>query len=145
MDPRELLDTGRSILDPLLEAHGFAFEAGRAGVGSGGPFARGAYVRGDRRLEFSVRWSLGEVVYRLGDRLLAHEHFMRAVGAERDAAYPGFSDDPVDGFRHLRTDLERFAGSFLSGSATDFDHLIQQAAATAPRTGFGRLSDLAAG
>ena len=30
--------------------------------------------------------------------------------------YPGFSDDPLDGFRHLAHDLENFAGDFLIGS-----------------------------
>ena len=43
---------------------------------------------------------------------------MRAL--ERIAAegqYPGFSDDPMAGFRHLRHDLELFGEVFLRGGA----------------------------
>ncbi len=38
--------------------------------------------------------------------------------------YPGFSDDPLDGFRHLAHNLENFASDFLNGSG---EALIQAA------------------
>ena len=62
-DPRHILRDGCAILDPLLREHGFSFVEGDVGVGSGGDFARGAYVRGDRRLDLSVRQTLGLVAY----------------------------------------------------------------------------------
>jgi hypothetical protein len=52
MLPTEVLERGREILDPVLLPHGLQFERGLADVGSGGPFARGGYVRGH-----GSRWS----------------------------------------------------------------------------------------
>jgi hypothetical protein len=44
---------------------------------------------------------------------------MRAAGVQSgENAYPGFADDPLDGFRHLRADLERFGDDFLTGDAS---------------------------
>ena len=145
MEPIELLEQGRAVLDPLLRSHGFAFEPGASGVGSGGPYARGAYVRGAHRLEFSVRWQLGEVVYRVGETSLPHDEFMRAVAGPRQAKYPGFSSNPVDGFRDLRDDLEHHGKAFLRETDEDFHAFARRAAQTKPREGFSRLSDVDAG
>ena len=141
MDASELLECGREILDPVLLPHGFHFERGMAGPASGGEFARAAYVRGHHRLDFSVRRGLGEVVYRVRDTSLAHEDFMRAVAGAGRHAYPGFSSDPLDGFRHLRQDLEQFGKAFLRTMDEDFHEFAWQAERTRPPAGFKRLSD----
>ena len=114
--PSEVLQVGREILDPVFDPHGFRFEPGEFGTGSGGPFASGSYVRAGRRLEVHVRHSLGLVTYHVGALALPHEDLMRAlVPPGERAAYPGFSNDPLDGFRHLRADLDRFGQPFLAG------------------------------
>src|SRR5688572_16288061 len=95
----EMRRQGAAIVAPVLARHGFSFKNGVADNGSGGAFARGAFVRGNRRLDFSTRYNLGEVVYRVGERALTHEDFMRAVAGRGKHQYPGFSDDPLDGFR----------------------------------------------
>lgn len=59
VDPVEMLHRGVELLAPVLAPHGFAFEAGEAGKGSGGHFARGAFFRGYRRLELSTRCAGG--------------------------------------------------------------------------------------
>jgi hypothetical protein len=55
---------------------------------------------------------------------LSHEDLVRAVraldGISAEAEYPGFSDDPAAGFRHLRADLDRFGDVFLTGGAKAF-------------------------
>lgn len=145
MNPREILEHGRAVLDSVLLSHGFAFEPGVAAVGSGGAFARGAYVRGSHRLEFSVREHLGEVVYRVGPTLISHEELMRVIAGPRRAKYPGFSDDPLDGFRGLKDDLEQYGKAFLRTVDEDFHAFAARAVATQPRTGFERLTDIEAG
>ena len=117
MEPTELLEHGRDILAAALEPHGFVFERGIADTGSGGRFAQGAFVRPRHRLEFSVRRALGEVLYRVGHTAITHEDLMRVVAGPRLAHYPGFSADPLDGFRHLRADLETY-GDALFGRWT---------------------------
>jgi hypothetical protein len=117
MNPTGMLREGSKILDRVLRPHGFTFVEGPSGSGSGGHFAAGNYVRGDRRLELHFRHSLGLVTYHIGALSASHEAYMRdLLGREGGNRYPGFSDDPLDGFRHLAHDLERFAADFLSGS-----------------------------
>lgn len=114
---RELLDQGRSILDPVLEPHGFGFEIVAEGKSSGGPVAVGEYRRGDRSVELHVRWALGIVRYRIGDIALDHRDYVACLGGV--AAYPGFSDGPLDSFRHLAADLRAVCSAFVTGADDD--------------------------
>jgi hypothetical protein len=81
----------------------------------------------------------------VGDTLIPHEELMRVVAGPGQAKYPRFSVDPLDGFRHLREDLERHGKVFLRTMAEDFHAFAERAARTRPRRGFGRLSDVEAG
>jgi hypothetical protein len=122
MDADPLLAAGVEILSPVLTPHGFAYEPGDRGQGSGGTFASGEFRRdraGDvRRLELHFRRGLGLVVYAINNATLSHVDYMSALGAKGE--YPGFPRDPLDGFRGLAHDLERHAGDFLHGAGDDF-------------------------
>ena len=139
MDALELRERGAGLLAPVLEPHGFRFVAGEADRGSGGLFAQGAFVRGARRLEFSARYALGEVLYRAPSVALSHADYMRVVAGGERPAYPGFSDNPLDGFRHLATDLGRFGAVFLVGADAEFAAVAAQADHTRPPSGFAAL------
>jgi hypothetical protein len=129
--PEEVLEVGRGILEPKLIPHGFVWVAGAAGQSSGGIFACGEFVRGNRRLEIHFRHSLGLVKYHVGDAALDHASYMRAVlGATGGNQYPGFSSDPIDGFRHLAHDLRNFCQSFVSGSDEQFNVIASDARAS---------------
>ena len=124
MTPTEILEQGAAELAKVLGPAGFVFiDAGEEST-SGGPSASGEFFRGDRRLELHVRSALGLVRYHFGDYAISHEDLVRGVrGTERTAGpseYPGFADDPLAGFRHLRADLERFGAVFLTGGAKAF-------------------------
>jgi hypothetical protein len=122
--PKQVLELGAAELAKVLEPAGFIFIDGGEESGGGGPSASGDFLKGDRRLELHVRSSLGLVRYHFGDYAITHEDFVRGVrGTDRIAGpseYPGFGDDPLAGFRHLRADLERFGGVFLTGGAKAF-------------------------
>ena len=140
MDPVELRSRGAEILEPVLTPHGFAFAPGEVGKGSGGAFAQGAFLRDNRSLEFSVRYSLGLVDYRAGSQRITHVDYMR-VASGGENAYPGFSDDPLDGFRHLASDLEKFCEAFLKGSDADFEAIVVAAQNSPPKKGFSAVSN----
>jgi hypothetical protein len=141
MNPVGLLQAGCEILDAALQPYGFTQLPPESGPSSGGTFARTQYVREDRRLELHFRYSLGLVMYHVGGISLPHEDYMRAVVGRRGGnQYPGFSDDPLDGFRHLRHDLEHYCSAFLTGTDDDFQQVATKVA-TQPRvTGFKALS-----
>jgi hypothetical protein len=127
MNPVDALAEGRKLLDPLLAPAGFHFVDGQQGQGSGGRFASGRYVRGDRSLDLHFRYSLGLVTYRVGRAVVGHEGLLHYLGVYGRHAYPGFSEDPLDGFRHLVSDLEAYGQAFISGSDTDAGVLIENA------------------
>jgi len=114
--PKADLIAGADIIGDVMKPSGFSFEFRDEGRGSGGHFAWGEFVRGERRLELHFRGSLGMVKYHLGKLNATHETFMRELGILGCNQYPGFSENPLDGFRHLAHDLQ-FASDFLSGSA----------------------------
>lgn len=121
MKALEILRAGCSILDEVMKPHGFAFVERSSGQSSGGNYASGEYVNGDRRLEIHFRHSLGLVTYHVGSSSLTHRDYMRALlGEDGGNQYPGFSDEPLDGFRHLKYDLSHFCEDFLSGSGEEF-------------------------
>ncbi len=143
MTPKELLERGLVELAAVLEPAGFVFiDAGDAS-GSGGPSASGEFLRRDRRLEIHVRFSLGPVRYHFGDYAVSHEDLVRGVrGTDRidgPSEYPGFSDDPLAGFRHLRADLERFGAVFLTGGAKAFRALKKWLDKNPRKSGFAAL------
>ena len=136
--PGEILRQGCEILDPLMRAHGVAFGKTCSGRGSGGPFARGSYLNGDRELELHFRFSLGLVTYHFRDIQIGHESLMRLVAENcRVSKYPGFSEDPLDAFRGLAYDLENFGSAFLLGDFETFSRCVT--AATKQRSGFARI------
>jgi hypothetical protein len=124
MEPRDVLAAGSRELQGLLAPQGFVFRLTDEGASSGGRYASGLFERGARRLELHVRWSLGLVTYHSGALALGHSEYVRAVqglsGTTERASYPGFSNEPMESFRCLRQDLERFGGAFVSGTDIEF-------------------------
>ena len=108
-----ILSEGVAILEPALVPYGFKYASGDRGYASGGPSAEAAFTRKRQVLSLHFRHSLGLVTYRWRGVELSHRDYLRGVGAR--GAYPGFSDDPLDGFRHLRSDLEGPLQGWVAG------------------------------
>ena len=141
-DPVALLAEGSSILGPVLRPAGFTFLAGQTGVGSGGRFASGRWTKGSRSIELHFRHSLGLVRYHLGARSISHDDFMWSVTRGRGGnQYPGFSDDPLQGFRDLTQDLMRYGQEFLVGPDGDLDRRIDDATAHPKPSGLKAVTD----
>jgi hypothetical protein len=116
---------GVEILDVVLAPAGFVLTETDCGTSSGGSFATGVLTCADRALSLSYRYSLGEVSYRWGETNVGHSDYLRALRVK--GAYPGFSKEPLDGFRHLLVDLKGPLAGFVNGDRTDFDLASKQA------------------
>jgi hypothetical protein len=125
------LNQGAAILGEVLAPTGFAFVNVAHGNGSGGPSAHGRFVRQTQSIDLHFRWSLGMVTYRWDDVELGHMDYLRAMSVS--GAYPGFSEDPLDGFRHLAADLEGPLAGFVSGDRASFDLAVEAAQGTERR------------
>ncbi len=129
-DPEELLKEGAEILLWTLQPCGFTFRIRRRGSGgSGGASAEGWFISGNKRLELHFRWSLGLVTYHVGNRRLGHEDYMRSLRVRHEAAYPGFSEQPLAAFEHLSSDLTRYCQDFLLGEGKEVARFADEIAA----------------
>jgi hypothetical protein len=63
------------------------------------------------------------VSYGWDDTVIGHKDFLRGLGSR--GAYPGFSKDPLDGFRHLAEDLAGPLASFVKGNRRVFDQAVE--------------------
>jgi hypothetical protein len=63
-----------------------------------------------------------------------------APGAKDHHRYPGFSDDPLSGFRDLTYDLENFAISFLIADFAEFSACAAAAESWKKLPGLAKLS-----
>jgi hypothetical protein len=145
MNAEQTLAEGCALLAPALEPHGFIYAAGDATHDESQETVRGTFARPDgRRLELTVvrvlktedgdkvanpRSVLRDVIYHVGQLSLQHEAYMAVVlGEEGSNQYPTFGGQPLDGFRHLRHDVESYATVFLRGPESHFKVIAERAA-----------------
>lgn len=122
VDPTEQLLAGAKILEPIMGRYGFQFKLLKSGSGSGGAFACGHYVNGDRRLELHYRYGLGMVIYRAGKAELSHRDYVERLGVLTESQFVwNAKEESLSGFDWLREDIERFCRSFLIGQCEHFD------------------------
>jgi hypothetical protein len=121
----DALRAGVAILGTVLSPAGFRFQPVAEGRGSGGGFAAGRFTRDRQDLEFHYRHSLGLVSYRWDGVTLSHADYLRGLGVM--GSYPGYSQDPLDGFRHLAPDLAGPLSGFPGGDREEFDRALRSA------------------
>jgi len=127
-NPEEILRQGSELLMPEFAKYGFVFVRLGRGESSGGRFASVEFRKGDRSFEFHFRSSLGTVSYHFGSESISHEEYMCSVlGKPNLSRYPGFSNDPLDAFRHLRDDLQNHCVKFLEGTNEAFQRRMEDA------------------
>ena len=123
MTRSETLRLGVEILDAVMSPAGFSFEQVHDGA-----YVCGRYRRADRTLELHFSDSLRLVSQRIGDVVVMHDDFMRALIGPAGGRYPGPSDaDPLDAFRDLRSDLRTHCSEFLRGSARRWRAVAERA------------------
>jgi hypothetical protein len=138
---RTTLETGVNWLKPTLEQAGFKYNFESEGNGSGGSFARASFASGNKKLEFSFRYSLGCVEYHIGNLKITHTEYMDATGHKKDARYPGYSREPDEAFKSLATDISKFCTTFLNGSEEEMVSLIETYNNKPKPRGFAGLSN----
>ncbi|WP_157068068.1 hypothetical protein [Desulfosarcina cetonica] len=123
----DIIQKGADIMAPVFKKYGFVFSIEGEGQSSGGEFAFGSWCKGNRRLEFHYRYTLGLVNYFLGEERIGHQWYLWAVtGKKHSGSYPGNSEDPVDSFSRLKNDIEKYCDIFLQGSDNELLTVIKK-------------------
>ena len=112
-NPKKLLGEGANLLAPALAGHGFLFRHVGSGMGSGGDYAEGRMEALPRAIELHFRNTLGLVRFHFGNYSVAHDHYMKHLGVADRCKYPGYSESPMNGFRHLADDIQSFGTDFF--------------------------------
>lgn len=118
-DAVNVLMAGAAILAAVLVPYGFTFQRTREGRSSGGGFATARFIKSNQYLEFHFRNSLGLITYGWDGATLSHADYLR--GLKATGAYPGYSHDPLEGFRHLAQDLAGPLRGFRDGDRHGYD------------------------
>jgi predicted RNA-binding Zn-ribbon protein involved in translation (DUF1610 family) len=133
------MSRGLAEIAPLLAEHGFELTARGSSKGSGGHFATADFTRGDRAIHLWLRSGLS-VRYELGEHTLDHgEYMMALLGSGGGNRFPPYLHDPLEGFRALRFDLERYCGDLLEGSGEEFLRCCREARERRDESGFRRV------
>ena len=141
MKSKVIFGSGCKILAEVLLPYGFRFVEGRSGKSSGGDFQSGKFVKDDRELEVHFRHSLGLVTYRIGGLSLSHEAYLRGIlGPKRHGKYPATSDDDLEHFRALASDLRAYCNDFLAGPGEEFGRCVRESERYERLTGMEKLS-----
>jgi hypothetical protein len=130
---------GVALLQSIMEEAGFKFAITGEGKSSRGPYLSGDFSKGRKQLSLSVRHTLGQVTYTVGLDTLSHEDYVWAVGV--NGLYPGFSEDRVVAFEHLRADLKAAGDAFLNQPDVVFKMLVEKCKATPKNAGFAALGN----
>jgi hypothetical protein len=126
-----VMAAGSVIVGQVLWPAGFTYELTGTGPGSGGTAAVGRFTSGGQYVEFHFRYSLGLVSYGWDGAVLSHAGYLRGLDAA--GSYPGYSTDPLDGFRHLAADLAGPLRGFRDGDRAQYQRARRAAPAEAPR------------
>jgi hypothetical protein len=124
MSRAEILRQGVEILNSVMAPAKFRFEQVHDGT-----YLCGRYTRADRTLELHYSDSLRLVSQRIGDLVVMHDDFMRALVGPAGGRYPGddHGADPLDGFRRLLADLQSHGDEFLRGSERKWRAVAERA------------------
>jgi hypothetical protein len=117
-EPREQLQAGIEVLNPFLNHVGYQFQFEQDGTGSGGHYAYGRFINGDRSIELHQRWGLGIVNYQIGDLAIDHSSYLAGLGVDRDSHYLWLRLElGIERYNGLLQDLQEFCDDFLTGDA----------------------------
>jgi hypothetical protein len=116
----EDFDTGLAVLSPFFESRGFTLTRAKPFVDRDGYILKATFLRAPRAVEFEHQYSLGRVVYHMGDFSIEHTPYLEALGVALKARYPTYEDNSHAGYPALLHDLQNLLTPFFEGSERDF-------------------------
>ncbi len=127
-------------LNPVLNPLGYVFQMAGSGVSSGGPFAAGFYLNGERQIGLIYRATsgLGSVNYKYDQFTISHDGLMQYLGKlnfsklkydpKKWSSYGDNGGNVVDAFLY---DIQNYETDFLASSDEQFAKVLREVSKTA--------------
>jgi len=117
---REDFEAGLQVLGPFFDSLGYACTVADGFRDKEGDFYSAAFTLLPRTVEVHHLYSLGPVIYRMGDFHIEHTPYLEALGLATSARYPSYDDDSRAGYRALLYDLGTLLSPFFTISQEEF-------------------------
>lgn len=120
---REDFEAGLAILGPFFDSLGYSRAIADAFRDKEGDFYSARFTLRPRSVEVHHLYSLGPVIYRIGDFYIEHTPYLEALGMATAAHYPCYDDDSRAGYSALLHDLRTLLSPFFTSSQAEFSQI----------------------
>jgi hypothetical protein len=120
---REDFDAGLEVLSPFFDSLGYLRTISEPFRDKEGDFFTATFSQQPRSVEVHHLYSLGPVIYRMGEYFIEHSPYLDALGVASSAHYPSFDDDSRAGYPALVHDLQSLLSPFFTGSPEEFSRV----------------------
>jgi hypothetical protein len=109
----EDFEAGLRVITPFFVSLGYALEVAPPYYDRGYLLAA-SFQLPPRTVEVHHQFSLGPVIYRMGDFFIEHTPYLEALGVASSAHYPTYEDNSQAGYPALLHDLQHLLSPFFT-------------------------------
>jgi hypothetical protein len=113
-------EEGLAQLASFFDSRGFTMSCGAPYRDKEGTFYSARFIRSPRSVAITHLYSLGPVIYSIGESSVEHTFYTEALGISSAAQFPSFADDSTSGYPALLHDLQTVLSPFFTAPDADF-------------------------
>jgi len=122
----EDFEAGLKLVTPFFNSLGYSLAIAEPQADKEGTFYLATFTCKPRSVELHHLYSLGPVIYRIGENFIEHTSYLKALGIASNACYPSYEDDSRSGYSALLLDLQNLLSPFFVGSAENFSAVARE-------------------
>jgi hypothetical protein len=113
-------ENGLAQLEPFFQSHGFSMFRSEPYRDNEGIYYSVRFSRSPRSVALTHLYSVGPVIYSIGESSVEHSFYTEALGVSCAAQFPSFGDDSTSGYPALLHDLKTVLSPFFTSPDADF-------------------------
>jgi hypothetical protein len=117
---QEDFEAGVELVTPFFKSPGYVRRIAERQTDKEGVFFLATFSFEPRSVELHHLFSLGPVIYKIGDYYIEHTSYLEALGLASNAHYPSYEDDACSGYAALLQDLRSLLSPFFTGTVEAF-------------------------
>jgi hypothetical protein len=120
---RKDFEAGLEHISPFFNSLGYSRTIAKPFREKEGVFYSATFKSRPRLVELHHLYSLGPVIYRVGNYFIEHTPYLEALGVASSAHYPSYDDDSRAGYPALLHDLRTLLSPFFASSEEEFSQI----------------------